>query len=81
MTNSNPSKTIDDINLSEWFTKRQLDYIPIHFHVANIRIKDEHLSWIQNKLKGRFSWSYALVTKTVAFEDPAELTMFVLKWG
>jgi hypothetical protein len=74
-----------------WFSERELKYTPKHFVVSNTHLTPESKIWILNKLKGRFSVTFAeddnddfLVFHTMgnpAFEDPKEAIFYELTWS
>jgi hypothetical protein len=86
------TKTIDDINLNQWFMQRELENTPWHFTKATTPITIEAQEWILDKLSGRFSL-YTTIDKNTArdygfeirqypaFEDPIELTLYELTWA
>jgi hypothetical protein len=80
-----------DINPLDILNCRKLSYIPGHFakmHLSEVNFLGREISsWIQNRLKGRYSIANMpavdkdgkLKTATfVAFEDQKELTYFML---
>ena len=84
---------MNDYNNLDFLRERQLTSIPIHFTKTRVNESDMYygsekmLSWIKSKLKGRFSMvrtpmisnSDKLKTEfIVAFEDPKEMTFFIL---
>ena len=78
-------KTIDDLNLNQWFMDRELDFTPEHFTVSNVPCTPTARLWILEKLTGRFAmhngnkgFSSAVHP---AFEDPKEALFFELAWG
>ena len=76
-------KTIDDLNISQWFTTRELTYVPSHFVSTNTKVTDESYRWILEKLTGRFVMLNVGVAMfpTPAFEDPKEALFYELTWG
>jgi|FreactcultureFD7_1027221.scaffolds.fasta_scaffold08202_5 transposase len=79
-------KTLDDVNLYEWFLERELSFVPEHFVVSETVLTTESKLWIKEKLIGR----YAIFTKHTgyynangypAFEDPKEAMFYELKWA
>ncbi len=76
------TKTIEDINLIQWFTERELDFIPDHFVKTSTPINNESMSWILEKLRGRFAVStQSFMEICPAFEDPKEAVFYELTWG
>lgn len=78
------TKTIDNINLYEWFGSRELAFAPSHFTKATTSLTDESKLWIQEKLIGRYSFSSSdsfITTIIPAFEDPKEAVFYELTWG
>ena len=78
------TKTINDINLYEWFGSRKLDFAPAHFVKVNTHINEESKVWIQEKLQGRYSLYPAedsFFAVIPAFEDPKEALFYELTWG
>jgi len=86
----------DELNPLVWFGTRELLYTPKHFTVASTSLTPESKIWILNNLKGRFSCvnhtddyssdsGISLFVDSIygrpAFEDPAEATMYELKWS
>lgn len=81
---------IQDINPLEVLNKRVLDFLPKHFVRTCIGEVDarEIKTWIRSNLKGRYCVvSYPTINentgrlrhaKFVGFEDPKELTYFML---
>lgn len=77
-------KTINDINLYEWFDGRKLSFAPNHFTKTNTPINEESRVWIQEKLQGRYAFYPAATTfyaLNPAFEDPKEALFYELTWG
>lgn len=77
-------KTIDDLNLSQWFIDRELDFTPAHFTVAKTPITDGARAWILEKLVGRFSMTGGngfAIKQYPAFEDPKEAVFYELAWA
>ena len=78
-------KTIEDINLNQWFMNRELSFVPNHFVRATTPVTSESKAWIIEKLRGRYSYFYT-VNSTFgdaipAFEDPKEVVIYELTWG
>jgi hypothetical protein len=81
-----------DYNQLDLIGERELSWIPIHFSKTVLLDREEWnkdtiSSWIRIKLKGRFSMTRSpeidsqgklKPSLTVAFEDPSELTYFML---
>lgn len=75
-----------DISSLSILGKRQVNWMPPHFHtysLGEVFFLDEHIrQWIENKLKGRYCLTQGSdskgITTTVGFEDEKELTFFML---
>jgi len=76
-------KTIDDLNLSQWFLERELNFMPNHFVRSNTPINAESYAWITEKLVGRFSLISGGThgASFPAFEDPEEAVFYELKFA
>jgi hypothetical protein len=82
--------TIDPVT---WFTERELKHTPKHFIISKTPLTVDGKIWILNKLKGRFSITFAedanamddfLVFHSMgnpAFEDPKEAIFYELTWS
>lgn len=62
---------------------RKLNWIPDHFTKASITVDwlshNQLQPWVEKKLNGRYSIKYNSFEEIImAFEDPAELTFFLL---
>jgi hypothetical protein len=73
-----------------WFTDRELNYTPKHFIVTSHPCTPESKQWVLDKLSGRFSVTYPIVSSNIleiltpsciAFEDPQEAVFYELKWS
>ena len=73
-----------------WFSDRELHYTPKHFVVTSHPCTSESKQWVLDKLSGRFSVTYPVVSSNiiklvtpscVAFEDPQEAVFYELKWS
>jgi hypothetical protein len=73
-----------------WFSDRELHYTPKHFIVTSHPCTSESKQWILDKLSGRFSVTYPIVSNNlielmtpscIAFEDPQEAVFYELKWS
>jgi hypothetical protein len=73
-----------------WFSDRELHYTPKHFVVTSHPCTSESKQWVLDKLSGRFSVTYPVVSSNIielvtpsciAFEDPQEATFYELKWS
>lgn len=78
-----------------WYGERKLNFTPNHFVFSNTQVTNESLSWVLNKLKGRFSieskiqdtpwsdWGVSVnyTVQCIAFEDPKEAVLFELTWS
>jgi hypothetical protein len=82
-----------EYNNLDLLNERQLDFLPPHFSIFYIddkimfANKEIILNWIRTKLKGRFSLLKSVgigsdqksrSTFTVGFENPSELTYFII---
>lgn len=81
-----------DYNYLDLIGERSLDWIPVHFSKTALADKEELNkdtidSWIRSKLKGRYvlirspdidSQGKLKSSLTVGFEDPSEMTYFML---
>lgn len=78
----NMTKTIEDINLDQWFVNRELEITPEHFVKTSTPITSESMAWILEKLRGRFAVStQSFMEICPAFEDPKEAVFYELTWG
>jgi hypothetical protein len=79
---------MNDIDVLSWYIDRELPFVPKHFVRAPSPVSEDALFWVKTKLRGR----YALKTiftdlivftncQAIYFEDPAECTMYELKWS
>jgi hypothetical protein len=83
--------TIQDININTWFSDRELEIVPSHFTKASTPATKESISWVLEKLTGRFalttdttlsaSFHFNIRDKFIWFEDPKEAMMYELKWS
>lgn len=83
-------KNLEDINLNQWFMRREVDVCPTHFIKCRTGLTTESLLWIREKLQGRYSTvigesdhafpSPGLV-RCPTFEDPQEALFYELKFG
>ncbi len=73
-----------------WFSDRELHYTPKHFVVTSHPCTSESKQWVLDKLSGRFSITYPVVSNNIielvtpsciAFEDPQEAVFYELKWS
>lgn len=82
--------SIQDINLIEWHSNREVPYAPRHFIYTRAPVTPESIDWIKNNLVGRYSLvnqsqyindkqGYSLMI--AAFEDPSEATFYELTWS
>ena len=78
-----------NINLMTWFSERQLNVCPKHFIMVKIPVSEDSLSWIIDRLSGRFhigadhkqpSLLFDL-DEYPSFEDPQEAMLFQLTWS
>ena len=79
------TKTINDLNLYQWFTKRELHYAPPHFITSKTPTNPESYRWIREKLTGRYCIVGAnggmFDRKFPSFEDPKEALFYELTWS
>jgi hypothetical protein len=71
-------KTIEDINLHQWFVDRELVWAPDHFTNCTTPANSEARAWILEKLRGRFHINLSFCP---AFEDSKEAMFYELTWG
>ena len=73
-----------------WFSERELQYTPKHFVITSHPCSAEAKQWVLDKLKGRFSITYPIISTNIidiftpnciAFEDPQEAIFYELKWS
>ena len=78
-------KTIDDINLYTWFVDRELDFAPDHFVKSNTPVSEESLTWITERLVGRYTLhsgsGFMSIASYPSFEDPKEAVFYELTFG
>jgi hypothetical protein len=81
-----------EYNHLDLIKERELDWIPVHFSKIQLSDKEEWnrnliSSWVQSKLKGRFSLVKTIAINSddklksslvIAFEDHSEMTYFML---
>lgn len=80
---------MDRINPQIWYGNRELDFVPPHFTKCSTPLTTESLLWVHTRLQGRFFitsltnlQTFVLdTTKQIYFEDPAEATMYELRWS
>ena len=78
-----------DFNPLVWFGERELSHVPPHFVKTSSPLTDEALVWIQTSLSGRYAYSSHSNIENfifeshryVYFENPAEATMYELRWS
>ena len=72
-----------NINITTWFTERQMNFCPKHFVKCQASVTDESKLWIYETLKGRFyiDDSAIFFDSNVYFEDPKEATLYELTWS
>ena len=71
-------KTIEDINLNQWFIERELMWAPEHFTACTTPANSEARTWILEKLRGRFHINTSMCP---TFEDSKEAVFYELTWG
>ena len=82
-----PSAQIDlEVKPCVWFVDRELGFKPVHFVKAVTPANSKAIQWILNSLSGRFflekSYDDVFDEKVYpSFEDPAEATLYELKWS
>jgi hypothetical protein len=73
-----------------WFSERELTHTPKHFVVTSHPCTEESKQWVLDKLNGRFSITYPIISSNIyelinpsciAFEDPQEAVFYELKWS
>jgi hypothetical protein len=74
------------INYETYFSNRQVDFLPKHFLVSKTPVTKESLSWIYEKLHGRFYLKNASTNifdfeRYPCFENPAEMSMYEIAWS
>lgn len=83
-------KNLEDINLNQWFMRREVDVCPTHFIKCRTGLTTESLLWIREKLQGRYSTvngesDHAFPSTGLGvrptFEDPQEALFYELKFG
>jgi len=74
--------SIQDINLVEWHSEREVIFSPKHFVHSKAPVTPESLDWIKTNLVGRYTIINAPNSsfRTAAFEDPREAVFFELTW-
>ena len=79
---------MDDINPLVWFSERELKFVPKHFVRAPTPMSNQSLFWVKTRLSGRYSYQPNYDSSVIYsdaniiyFEDPAELTMYELRWS
>jgi hypothetical protein len=83
---------MDEINVKIWYSKRQLEKVPVHFIKATTPITAQSLAWIRNFLYGRFavhrsvddSFGVQLSFENKEypfFEESSEVMMYELRWS
>ena len=77
------TKTINDINLMEWFSDRMLNHAPPHFHKSSVSITNDSIVWIEEKLTGRYAVmeESGYIRGLPYFEDKSELMLYELTFG
>lgn len=77
------TKTIEDINIMEWFGERKLDFVPAHFHPSSVPLTRESTEWVSEKLVGRYAvrLEYSTIHGLPFFEDINELMLYELTFG
>lgn len=77
-----------EINPIVWFGERELKYVPKHFVRAPTPVSSQSLFWVKTRLSGRYScqpsYDSSIIfhdLNIIYFEDPAELTMYELRWS
>ena len=69
-----------------WFIERNMAHRPVHFVQATTPATNASIEWILSSLTGRFFLESSIDesfmdTTHVSFEDPAEATLYELKWS
>jgi hypothetical protein len=80
-----------DINPINWFSNRELGFLPKHFVKSSTPVTGEAYCWVLCKLQGRFTLKYDELSSTndfilsienrIYFEDPKELMVYELRWS
>ena len=78
-----------DINLIRWFSKRGLTHSPSHFVRCETPLTEEAEFWVLTTLTGRYAVTHHTDFQTfitgsqnrISFENPAEATMYELRWS
>jgi hypothetical protein len=79
---------MDSINPITWFSTREVPFVPKHFVKASTPLTTKSLFWVKSTLTGRYSYQAnyenSIVfneSMVIFFEDPAELTIYELRWS
>lgn len=77
-----------EINPLVWFSEREVNFLPKHFIKAPTPASTQSIFWVKSMLVGRFSIQtefsshvIMLDQQSIYFEDPAELTIYELRWS
>ena len=82
--------SVHNLNLTTWYTDRELVYCPVHFVKTRTAITNESYNWILEKLHGRFSLvfyddsntlQYTSFNKVPAFESSKDAMLYELTWS
>jgi hypothetical protein len=80
-----------ELNVSTWYTERELSYLPNHFVKSSTPLSQDIYIWVHEKLYGRF-YVAKNFTKSldailsdnndfIFFEDPQEAVFYELVWS
>ncbi len=79
---------MNEINPMVYFGQRELPFVPRHFVRASTPLTTQSLFWVKTRLTGRYSYLYDVKNTVIFhdlliiyFENPAELTMYELRWA
>jgi hypothetical protein len=72
-----------------WFGERELKHVPPHFVKCHTSINSERMQWVHKTLTGRYALSsyydhetfFLDVESIIYFENPAEATLYELRWS
>jgi len=81
-----------NINLSTWYSERELDFCPKHFVRTTTPLNEDRTKWILENLKGRFYVTHGrnnddegllffIDDSFPCFEDPQEAVLYELTFS
>lgn len=78
-----------EFNTQLWFGERELKHVPPHFIKCHTPVGSEQIQWVLTTLTGRYSLSTFTEIDTffldsssyIYFENPAEATLYELRWS